>query len=240
MKRILCCSPFLFFFLLALFLLPLLGMFITLFNQDSDKEVMTQEVAPIVIETNDGWLDYNGVKYKQANRFTQCKNIDTIIRQGPQETVPQAERTVTRIEFLEVLLKVHCINYTDADISAIEFADVADDDSKTKQIIQKSIEIGIANGYEDNGEKVFRGDSEITKIEALAIFRKISGFELKDNEPSSPFTDIDVDWKQRVAHMSEVLDILPLDAENRLFSPDDIVINETLSAMIYNMVKYYR
>ena len=253
MRRILCLSPFFLLLLLALFLLPLIGMFVTLLNQDNDKKVMTQEVAPVaveetiiedvapaVVEANDGWLDDNGIKYKQANRFTQCNNIDTILRQGAQENVPQAGRTLTRIEFLEVLLKVHCIDYSNADISAIEFADVGNDDTKTKQIIQKSIEIGIANGYEIEGEKVFRADSEITKIESLAIFRKISGFELKDNQPDTLFTDIDVDWKQGVAHMSEVLGILPADTEGKIFNPDEILTNKTLSTMIYNMLKYYR
>ncbi|MCD5380914.1 hypothetical protein LR004_03210 [Candidatus Gracilibacteria bacterium] len=243
MKRLLC---------LGLFLLPLLGMLITLLNQDKEieKEVVIEKVMPIVEEPivevkkevpiENEWLDDSGIKYKQANRFETCGNIDTLIKQGFGDDILQASTTVTRIDFLEALLKVHCIDYSNADISSIAFTDINNDDSETKKIIQKSIEIGIANGSEENGKKVFKAHTEITKIEALAILRKISGLELKDNSMKNRFTDLDVNWKRKVANMANILGLVPVDAKNKLFHPNEIVTNKTLSAMLGNILKYYR
>ncbi len=239
MKRLLC---------LGLFLLPLIGMFFTLLNQD--KEVAIEKALPIVekpivevekkVVIKDEWLDDSGIKYKQKNRFETCKNIDTLIDQGFGDDTLQASTTVTRIDFLEVLLKVHCVDYSNADTSSIAFSDVKNDDDETKKIIQKAIEIGIANGSKENGKKVFKPNTEITKIEALAILRKISGLTLKDNSLKNRFIDLDVNWKRKVANVSNILWLLPVNTKNKLFEPNEIVTNKSLSTMLGNILKYYR
>ncbi len=248
MKKILC---------LGLFLLPLLAMFLTLLNQDTGKTVIQKTIVQKNIKTKnivktektivkkkaplkDQWLHSNWVEYKQKNRFQDCKNIDTLIEQWFGEEVFQSHSTVTRIDFLDILLKIHCIDSSNSDTHSIAFSDVKDDDIKTKQIIQKSIEIGIANGYKENGKKVFKPNTEITKIEALAILRKISNFRLKDNTPKNTFTDLDVSWKKKVANFSNILWLLPIDTKNKLFHPNEKLTNKTFSIMIRNILKYYR
>lgn len=136
-------------------------------------------------------------------------------------------------------MDTHCINYKNADTSNLAFADVWNDDTKTKQIIKTAIDLWIARGYDEGDTKVFRPNNRISKVEALAILISLSGLELKEKAPENNFADVENNWKSNIADTSYRLGVTPIDSDKNLFFPEYIMNKWDAYDIIGKIARYY-
>ncbi len=176
--------------------------------------------------------------YKLDKDFSKCnvaKNVSDTLSSG----IVAGLAKIDRIEFLEILMDTHCINYKNADTSNLAFADVWNDDTKTKQIIKTAIDLWIARGYDEGDTKVFRPNNRISKVEALAILISLSGLELKEKAPENNFADVENNWKSNIADTSYRLGVTPIDSDKNLFFPEYIMNKWDAYDIIGKIARYY-
>lgn len=105
------------------------------------------------------------------------------------------EKNITRDEVVRIVSRY--INLTDVNKSKTKLSDL---NSDNKDNVLKLINLGVVSGYEDN---TFRGDSDLTRAEAIKIIRKsvlareecISGRKYKLSNDSFNYTNIGKEQK---------------------------------------------
>lgn len=209
-------------------------------KQNSSAQVEKQRIEIL----SQQWWNFkkiNGkeIVYKMENDFSQCPVAKNVKENGANGKVIAPLAHTSRLYFFETLLKNHCINYEETDISEVAFDDIAQNDIKTKQIAQTAINLGIAQWYEIWWRKVFRASKKVAKIEALAVLIKISGIQIKNTEVVYNFADVEENWKQWVADISHRLQLTPIDAKENLFFPDYIMKKSDTYDLIAKMVTFY-
>lgn len=181
----------------------------------------------------------NGIStsYKLERDFKNC-NVNAKTLDAEKKAVAALAHT-NRANFLKTILEAHCIDYSNADISQVDFADVNTSDTKTKQIIKTAIDLGIAKWYNDNGRKTFKPGNKISKVEALAILLNLSWLQLKDKAPENHFNDVEKNWKSNVADTSYRLQLTPIDNVKNLFYPDYVMKKADTYDMLKKVSRYY-
>lgn len=239
----------------ALFILPVLGMLAILLNYNSPVEstivgpdgtiqLVQKDAETEEIDTDDrDWMskkvDNTEISYILKNKFETCPTVDGLIDSGGKKDIVAPLALMSRIQFLEILLSTHCINYDAADATT-EFRDLRFASDKDKKIVKAATSMKIISGYTEGGNNYFYPNRKISKIEALAILLKLSWFELRDSEIINNFEDVWDDWKAPIADLSYRLGLTPIDEAKNLFSPDYTMKKWDTYDIINKVVKYYR
>lgn len=145
---------------------------------------------------------------------------------------------LTRAEFLAVALKTHCI---DVSAPAIHpFTDVEATGWKSR-VIGKALFEGIIS-WETNssGQRVFRPNDSITRMEVVAILLKLSKQDIPWDRVS-PYTDIaSQQWqKNYVTRWNELGLFMPEKTHNR-FYPNRFINREHIATVLFKLVELYR
>lgn len=145
----------------------------------------------------------------------------------------EPERGITRAEFLAIVLKSHCYDFSEK-VEKTPFYDV-DLNSWQAKVVKKSFDLWIISGYSD---WTFKPNNEISKIEALAIIYKISNLEIKENFSDS-FTDKAASWQTKVLSNLEYLWILNPEKTGNKINPNSKISRNEISKMIVDVLKLY-
>lgn len=136
---------------------------------------------------------------------------------------------ITRAEFLKILLREDCIDYSNADAGTLHFSDIQKDTWVAK-VVEKSVSLGIANGY-DNGE--FRPNNGISRIEAVKFLVKYH--EFADDGEKHPFTDVDVAWMNNylnIAYSNGMVEWVKVGEEMKFF-PNNSMTRAEAAKMLW-------
>ena len=230
-KKILCFFVFLLSFGAMLMVLWHQGWYSKSFSSDEDS-------------IPGSWLrEYvNGkqVLYKVPDSFDDCEVIDELVDKWKEKDLDLAPGKLTRVWYLKTILVAHCIDYSEADTTDLVYSDITDSDDTTKKIIKVATDLWISNGYEDNGERVFLPNKEITKIEALALLFKLSKFQLKDEPVANNYKDVEDGWKTTVADKAAHLWIIHSNQVKKLFYPNEKMREWTTYKLLKELARYYR
>jgi len=124
------------------------------------------------------------------------------IVKGTTPTTYEPNRAITRAEFLAIAMGAFGYDlYVPA--KSLPFTDV-DSSSWQARVISAALENNVIYGDTNaSGARVFRPNSQITKVEALAIVYKLSGIEVKDAKMHS-FTDAAAAWQNTLLSNPEL------------------------------------
>ncbi len=176
--------------------------------------------------------------YSLREDFWWCdvsKNVSDAVNAGI--VAPLAE--ISRIDFLQILLDTHCIEYNGIDTSDLEFSDIGKSNVQRREIIKKAIDMNITQWYDLGGTTVFRPNRKISKIEALAMLMKLSWLELKEAPEKNNFVDVENNWKENIADTAYRLGLTPVDRSKKMFFPDYIMKRWDSYDIIWKIAKYY-
>lgn len=145
---------------------------------------------------------------------------------------------VSRWEFLKILLKSHCYSYADIDTNDLDFIDV-DSHSWQARVIAKAQELDLVKwSTNTRGEKVFRPNDTITKVEALKIILRLSEIETQDLLESE-YSDIKVQWHEKYVRTWESLGLYDAYMDGQEFNPDEVMKREDMVDLIERFVQLY-
>ena len=148
-------------------------------------------------------------------------------------------REMSRVEFLKIVIRSHCLEYRNEDTSSLNFWDLDNSDWQAK-VVKKSIDLWIANGDQDeNGNPIFRADEMITKIEATKILLRMALLQLWQ-EPDTDYNDLIVDWHDKYVKQWEHLWVFYSEVDNYVFTPESSVTREDMVEFLYSVISLYR
>ena len=151
----------------------------------------------------------------------------------------EADRHMSRIEFIKIVLRSHCIEYRNEDTSALSFDDL-DNATWQAKVAKKSLDLWIAHwDFDDDGTPIFRADEEISKIEATKILMNMAIIE-NDGVTTSTYSDIGGSWYVKYVAHGEYLNIFDPEADNHLFRPEWYVTREAMVDLLYRVTRLYK
>lgn len=228
-------------------------------KQDENKDVIDPNMAlkPMEKELNGKkYSYYEGVnkdvvkvlsdmsgfesKFKDISNSKEKEDIMRLEKAGivvwTTPTTYEPNRAITRAEFLAIVMGAYGYDLT-ATAKDLPFGDV-DMSSWQARVISAALDNNIIAGDTDKaGNKVFRPNSQISKIEALAIVSKISGIMVKDASAHS-FVDAAADWQNAVLSNAEYLEVVSVPADKK-FSPNAGISRADMAALIVKFARLY-
>lgn len=139
------------------------------------------------------------------------------IVKGTTPTTYEPNRAITRAEFLAIAMGAFGYDLY-APAKSLPFTDV-DSSSWQARVISAALENNVIYGDTNaSGARVFRPNSQITKVEALAIVYKLSGIEVKDAKMHS-FTDASAAWQNALLSNAEHLEVISVPTDKK-FNPN--------------------
>ena len=158
---------------------------------------------------------------------------------GTKENNFEWGRSISRVEFLKLVLRTHCIDYSSVDPSWLSFGDL-DNSSWQAKVVKKAVDLGIASWDLDvQWRQIFRADDVITYIEASKILLRMwlvqNGTSFK-----SSYTDVSELWQQKYVAQWEELWIFSPSEDNNIFNPNSWVTREKSLTAIYKVLRLYR
>ena len=148
-------------------------------------------------------------------------------------------RLISRVEFLKIVLRSHCIEYRNEDPSNLQFTDL---DNKTWQakVVKKSVDLWIANwDLSETWEKIFRADDIISSIEATKILLRMALVQ-KGEEPDTKYKDLEIDWHKKYVNQWEYLWVFSAEDDNYKFNPNDWIDRNKTVDFLYKVINLYR
>ena len=238
---------------LGLFVLPVIWMSMVLMNfvdfneigfWNKNKNWVQWELQDWKTVSKDWWItetiDEKEISYRFWKSFSKCGNIDTLIAQNSEGSIAQWEQEVTRIAFLKTILTVHCIDYQWVDASDVDFIDVWQNATETREIIKAATILWISNGYEVDAGKEFRANTPVTKIEALTMLINLADLQVQGNAHDYAFSDVKQDWQKAIANTSVHLWLTNFNIEDNTFSPKQVITKQDAQDLLLKITAYYR
>lgn len=149
---------------------------------------------------------------------------------GTTPTTYEPNRAITRAEFLAIVLGAYCYDVY-APAKTLPFSDVKADTWQAR-VVSTALENGIITG----ANSTFRPNAQISKIEALAILYKISGF--KADVKTTSFVDAAADWQTAVLAQAEYLELVKVPADKK-FNPNAGTSRADMATTVVNFAKLY-
>ena len=194
-------------------------------------------------------------KNYRAGYKTELKDLGLIINKDFREAIVQMEkvwilkwdkyklflpnRSITRAEFLKIILRTHCYYYDDEDTSSLEFIDVDKQDWEAK-VISKALSLWIVSwDTNENWNKVFRPNDYISKIEIAKILSNMSLIKLWE-DVDIPYEDVKWYWWEKYVKNLEYLDIYTPGTTDNSFNPNSSVKRKDLVKMITETIELYK
>lgn len=145
----------------------------------------------------------------------------------PKSTSFQPNRTATRSEYVKMILRALCIDYSDMNSTLDDFSDGAVDSWQAK-VVNKAADLG----WISTSNATFRVNDNISRAEGLKMIMQagiISSFE----QPStSSFADVSADtWAARYTEAALQYGII---AGNPNFRPNDAILRGESTKLIMN------
>ncbi len=141
------------------------------------------------------------------------------------------KNTISRAEYLKIILRAFCMDYDDVDISKIPFEDVNKDNWEAK-VIAKALELKAIN---DKNSK-FRPHEPISRVESLKIIFDIT-WTTPENAYVTKFEDVDA-YGWEIKYIEKSFDMCIVDwykVDWRFtFKPYDNMLREEVAKVIAN------
>jgi trimeric autotransporter adhesin len=188
------------------------------------------------INPNDmtNYSDISESPYKRSiQKLEQAGVINAVKQNKTNEIFYVPKQAVTRAEFIKVLLRTHCQEYTQESEDTIPFSDLSIG-TWQYDVMRKAKNLGLIAWYDDG---TFRPDETITKIEALKIMLRMALQKVSDGK-SEEYSDISEDWQKRYIYQSLRAGILP-SSEESLFRPNTTLSREEFADMVLKLVQIY-
>lgn len=149
---------------------------------------------------------------------------------GTTPTTYEPNRAITRAEFLAIVLGSYDYNVY-ASAKNLPFSDVKADSWQARVV-----SVALENKIITDANSTFRPNAQISKIEALAILYKISGF--KADVKTTSFIDAAADWQTAVLAQAEYLELVKVPADKK-FNPNAGISRADMANTIVNFAKLY-
>ena len=158
------------------------------------------------------------------------------IVKGTTPTTYEPNRAITRAEFLAIAMGAFGYDlYVPA--KSLPFTDV-DSSSWQARVISAALENNVIYGDTNaSGARVFRPNSQITKVEALAIVYKLSGIEVKDAKMHS-FTDASAAWQNALLSNAEHLEVISVPTDKK-FNPNAGISRADMATLMVKFARLY-
>ena len=158
------------------------------------------------------------------------------IVKGTTPTTYEPNRAITRAEFLAIAMGAFGYDLY-APAKSLPFTDV-DSSSWQARVISAALENNVIYGDTNaSGARVFRPNSQITKVEALAIVYKLSGIELKDAKMHS-FTDASAAWQNALLSNAEHLEVISVPTDKK-FNPNAGISRADMATLMVKFARLY-
>jgi len=175
------------------------------------------------------------VEYRQEIRKFHALGIIN----GYQDGSFKPEQGVTRTEFLKILLKTHCHDYSNEDTKDLRYTDV-DKNSWQARVIQRSGTLGLINGDRDEQwNPRFRPNDVITKLEAIKIILNMSEIQV-DQRLKTNYKDIKIPWHRKYVETAETLWLYDAYLEWQIFNANESVERDTMIDLIDRTIWLYK
>ena len=158
------------------------------------------------------------------------------IVKGTTPTTYEPNRAITRAEFLAIAMGAFGYDLY-APAKSLPFTDV-DSSSWQARVISAALENNVIYGDTNaSGSRVFRPNSQITKVEALAIVYKLSGIEVKDAKMHS-FTDAAAAWQNTLLSNAEYLEVISVPTDKK-FNPNAGISRADMATLMVKFARLY-
>lgn len=139
---------------------------------------------------------------------------------------------------MAIVLESHCYDIRSA-ANALPFGDV-DPSSWQARVVSRALAEGIAAGDVDAaGNRVFRPNDTISKIEAFAIIVNLKTIERASEATVSPYTDIAAEWQNKYLNIGVGTGILNPAATNNMFMPNQKLSRDVLVGLLFDVMNTY-
>jgi hypothetical protein len=147
--------------------------------------------------------------------------------------------SITRAEFLKMVLLAHCYQYKDQDPTDLWFADLVPATWQAK-VVKKAILLGLVDGDQDrHSPPVFRADDPITRSEAIKIL--INMAEVRFGKTWRPsYMDLGTSWSWNYVAKAEKLGLIDPESERFMFLGDGSSRRADAIDMLVRLVHLYR
>lgn len=133
-------------------------------------------------------IDFIDIEKTFAKNYIQLLWKNWIVEWYYDTRLFKPENTISRAEYLKILLRAFCIDYEDQDVSKIPFSDVVKENWEAK-VIAKALELWAINSK----NKKFRPHEPLTRAESLKIIFDIT-WVMPKNAYATKFRDVDEFW----------------------------------------------
>jgi len=149
---------------------------------------------------------------------------------NPESKAFQPSRFASRSEFIKMVLRALCIDYSDMSSSLDNFSDTETDSWQAK-VVNKAADLGWITTT--NNE--FRVNQAISRIEALKIVMQAGILSPLETPVTSSFTDVQADsWMARYTEAAISFDII---APNTTFRPEEAITRGESAKLIIRVMK---
>ncbi len=178
-------------------------------------------------------------EWYSSNRFQVRKFVSLWIVWWYKDGSFRPHQQVSRIEFLKTLLRAHCYNYDKQDTSKNKYIDLQSGTWQAK-VVWKAEELWIINGDKDKaGNKIFRTNDFITRLEALKILMNISKIEPK-RLLDLQYIDVSIPWQRKYLQIGESLGLYDAYIEERKFKPFSAITRDDMIDLINRFIQLYK
>ncbi len=158
---------------------------------------------------------------------------------GTKENLFEWNREVSRVEFLKIVLRSHCIEYRQEDTSALNFIDL-DNSTWQAKVINKSLDLWIVVWDKDEkSNRIFRANDVISHIEATKILLRMALVQ-RWEEPDSKYRDLEIEWHNKYVKQWEYLGVFNSKEDNYKFNPDKWINRNKTVEFLYKVIRLYR
>ncbi len=143
---------------------------------------------------------------------------------------------ITRAEFLKIVLRSHCYDYSDSNSDDLKYIDL-DKNTWQAKVAKKATEIWLIHWYKD---WTVRMNYIISKIEAFKILynlRILNVWEWKIETDN--YKDVKIDWEKDLVKNLETLWIINSKFDKNKFHPDSWVNREFMVDYLIKTIKLY-
>ena len=165
----------------------------------------------------------------------------TWLIKGREAWVFAPESEITRAEFLAIVLQAYCYDISNKPES-LPFDDV-DLESWHSNVVATWLANNIVTwDINENGDRVFRANDSISKIEAYAIMMNLRDIKLTEGSEGvvHSYTDITADWQNEYLNTGESLWIIIPSQTNNIFSPNANLNRDELVWLMFRIMELTR
>ncbi len=206
-----------------------------------EEEYASCKIIDTVLDENLDTLKTS--KLKDIAHLNDKKHIERLeyvwIIDGTPEGNFEPLRDISRIEFLKIVLRTHCIEYRNEDTSDLDFSDTVKWTWQSK-VIKKAYDLWIIHGDTSiEWQRNFRENDTISKIEATKILFRMSLVDL-DYLQETEYKDITIGWHMKYVLQWEVFGVFNPTEDDFIFNADGWISRKDMVKFLYKTIRLYR